>query len=186
MRQIYFDIDFVDCIKYLEDEFFDNDSGCLDYRIKDDWGGYRAVLSCLVVPQRPLTILDKIFIEREYRINRSKIIPKNENEKKYIEATLQISQEEEKRLLDRFERQNNAVGDVDKAKSYPIENIILFTHNFAKCLWHGDGNERTPSLHLMKKANKAYCFSCGRAYDSIDAIRKIYNCSFKEAIKKIS
>jgi DNA primase len=71
-----------------------------------------------------------------------------------------------------------------RAKSYPMPSLIEFTKRKACCPWH---NEKTPSLHYYPKTNSAYCFGgCGRAYDSIDAYRNKYNCSFLEAVKALN
>jgi DNA primase len=74
--------------------------------------------------------------------------------------------------------------EVLRAKSYPLDNLIEFTHKKAACPWH---NEKTPSLAYYPKTNSAYCFgSCGRAYDSIDAYRHLHNVGFKDAVKELN
>lgn len=71
-----------------------------------------------------------------------------------------------------------------KAKSVPMTNFIDFKAKKACCPWH---KEKTPSLQYYPKTNTAYCFgSCGRAYDTIDAYRMKYGCSFKQAIEELN
>lgn len=80
---------------------------------------------------------------------------------------------------------NNNDDDITRAKHYPINELIKFDrNNKACCIWH---KERTPSLHYYKDTNTVYCFGgCGRSGDAIDVYRQIANCSFKEAVKKLS
>lgn len=70
-----------------------------------------------------------------------------------------------------------------RAKLYPISELIDFTSNKSRCLWH---SEKSASLHYYKDTNTCYCFGmCGKVYDSIDVYRKIHNCSFNEAINNL-
>lgn len=70
-----------------------------------------------------------------------------------------------------------------RAKDYPIDSLLEFNMNKARCPFH---NEKTPSLHYYRNTNTCYCFGgCGKAFDSIDIYRKLYNCSFKEALEKL-
>lgn len=70
-----------------------------------------------------------------------------------------------------------------KAKSYPMGNLVEFNRYKAKCLWHSDSS---PSLHYYPKTNTAYCFGCGKAFDSIDAYMKIHGVGFKDALDKLT
>jgi len=70
-----------------------------------------------------------------------------------------------------------------RAKAYSISNILSFSHNKTKCLWH---NENSASLHYYKDNNTCYCFGqCGRVFDSIDVYRQLHKCSFNEAISAL-
>lgn len=83
------------------------------------------------------------------------------------------------------ERKERMAGDdVERARLYPISDLLEFGGNGnAKCLWHA---EATASLHYYSADNHCYCFGgCGRAYDAIDVYRKMNNCSFKEAVRKL-
>jgi DNA primase len=94
--------------------------------------------------------------------------------------------EEHRQRAERATSPNPYTGtdEVLRARSYPMDNLIAFTHKKAVCPWH---NERTGSLAYYPKTNSAYCFGgCGRAYDSIDAYRKLHNCSFREAITELN
>lgn len=52
------------------------------------------------------------------------------------------------------------------------------------CPLHG---EATPSLHVYEDSNTWHCFgSCSEGGDAIEFIRKIEDCSFKDAIKKMA
>lgn len=71
-----------------------------------------------------------------------------------------------------------------RAKTYPMDQLMKFTHKKACCPWH---NEKTPSLAYYPKTNSAYCFgSCGKAYDVIDLYRHIHHCGFKKAVDELN
>jgi len=74
--------------------------------------------------------------------------------------------------------------DIQKAKAYPIENLLEFNHSgFCKCPFH---KEKTPSCKLNKQGNFVYCFAgCGKK-DSIDVYMVLNNVSLSIAIKKLS
>lgn len=72
--------------------------------------------------------------------------------------------------------------DVEKAKAYPIEDLLELRFKKCKCLWH---NEESPSLHLFSN-NKMWCFgSCGKGYDAIDVYMKKNEVDFKTAVKDL-
>lgn len=74
--------------------------------------------------------------------------------------------------------------EIAKAKEFPISELIEFNkHHQAICPFH---NERTASLHYYQKSNTAHCFgACQKTFDSIEAYRKLNNCSFVEAVRKL-
>lgn len=76
-------------------------------------------------------------------------------------------------------------GNLMLAKSKPINDYIQFNRSgFSQCLWH---SERTGSLKYDKKLNRVYCFgACGKGYDVIDVVQKLFNYSFQEAIAFLS
>jgi len=83
----------------------------------------------------------------------------------------------------KFSVKKDAGFDINRAKAYPIEQLIEFgSDGFAKCLWH---NEKTGSLKWYKKSNNAYCFSCSAKKDSIDVYQIINNVSMSEAVKAL-
>lgn len=178
LKSIYKDTWLEDCIDFLEDEFFNPKKEirfCGDLRYYD--------LRQRVI-SNTVTLSEQILVEKKYREKRMFLIPSNETEKIYLQETLSISRELERMLLRKMERRNIAVGDLDRARQYPIDEIIQFKHDFAKCLWH---NEKTGSLHMIKDRNIAYCHgACGKAYDSIDAARKVWGLSFCEAVTKLN
>lgn len=71
---------------------------------------------------------------------------------------------------------------VTRAKQYPIPNLIRFSQNKSKCLWH---DEKTPSLNYYEKTNTVYCFGCGKSADAIDVYRALHNCDFKTALSAL-
>lgn len=92
---------------------------------------------------------------------------------------------EKKKKIKKILELHDGFGEVNvqKAKAYPIENLIEFNSGgFAFCLWH---EERTPSLKWYPQRNKAHCFAGCGDFDSIDAYQQINNVSFVEAVKKL-
>jgi DNA primase len=73
--------------------------------------------------------------------------------------------------------------DVEKARAYPIENIIEVNRDgFALCPFH---TEKSPSFKIYKD-NHAYCFGgCGRRADSIDVARQVWGLDFKNAVERL-
>lgn len=56
--------------------------------------------------------------------------------------------------------------------------------NKTTCSFHYP--DTRPSLHVFRKTNSFYCFSCGIGGDSIAFIMKLRGLSFKEALKYLS
>jgi len=70
---------------------------------------------------------------------------------------------------------------VDRAKQYPFENLMSFDRSGkAKCPFH---NEQTASFSLDKKRNRARCFGCSHAVDTIAYVMETQNKNFVEAVK---
>jgi len=72
--------------------------------------------------------------------------------------------------------------NVERAKSYPIENLLEFKQRKTNCIWH---KEKSPSLHLYKD-NHVYCFGCSKGGDAIDVYQTLNNSSFEEAVNYLS
>jgi len=52
----------------------------------------------------------------------------------------------------------------------------------AKCPFHNNGNERTPSFYWFEDSKKLYCFSCSWSGNTVDLIMRLYNTDFKSAV----
>jgi hypothetical protein len=76
--------------------------------------------------------------------------------------------------------------EIAKAKDYPVTDLIDFgrkNSNTAICPFH---TEKTGSLHYYPKTNTCHCFgACGKTFDSIEVYKKLNNCSFVEAVRKL-
>lgn len=73
---------------------------------------------------------------------------------------------------------------IAQAKSVPITEIVPVNRaGFASCPFHKD---RTPSFKYYPKENRFKCFSCNEGGDVIDLIRKMYNLSLPEAVKRLT
>lgn len=75
---------------------------------------------------------------------------------------------------------------IERAKEYPISNIIDISRKgmgFMCCLWHDD---KHPSMKLLESQNRLYCFSqCRKGFDAIDVYMKINNSTFFEAVRNL-
>ena len=56
----------------------------------------------------------------------------------------------------------------------------------AKCPFHGDGNERTPSMVINDERGNFYCFACGAKGDVFDAVQQLDGVGFVEAIQTLA
>jgi predicted DNA-binding protein YlxM (UPF0122 family) len=70
---------------------------------------------------------------------------------------------------------------IERAREYPISNLIEVKRNKALCPFHNDHN---PSLGI--KNNRYHCFACGEKGDPIDFVIKRDGVSFQEAVKWLS
>jgi hypothetical protein len=68
------------------------------------------------------------------------------------------------------------------AKEYPIDRLIEFTRGKATAWCHDD---KTPSLHHHRQANRAHCFPCGKSYNPIDVLMQRDNMSFIDAVRAL-
>lgn len=69
--------------------------------------------------------------------------------------------------------------NLQRAKDYPIDQLVKVKHNKALCVWHNDTN---PSMHYYRKTNKVYCFSCNKGGDAIDVVMQMKGCELPEAV----
>jgi DNA primase len=72
---------------------------------------------------------------------------------------------------------------LERAKQFPIDNMIEFRQHKAQCPWHMDVEK--DDLHYYNKTNTVYCFACGKRGDAVDIYRILHNCSFKEAVEAL-
>ena len=71
---------------------------------------------------------------------------------------------------------------IDRAREYPVEELLEFKRGLSHCLWHNDTNA---SLSWDKKRNRVHCFPCEKDANSIDIIMAQDSCSFPMAVKKL-
>lgn len=89
-----------------------------------------------------------------------------------------------KKILDFYKSpKGKEVLDIEKAKSFPIEQLLEFKGGFTKCPFHEDKN---PSAKYYKKTNRIHCFVCNQGHDAIDIYQKINNVNFNEAVKRLT
>lgn len=86
-----------------------------------------------------------------------------------------------------YEHDDRYKGTIERAKAYPIDRLIPVVRKMARCPFHADGKEKTPSFHV--KDNKGFCFGgCDdrKPKDAIDIYMKINNCDIKTAVKALT
>ncbi len=66
-------------------------------------------------------------------------------------------------------------------KLYPKGNII-----WAKCPFHGNGNERTPSFKLDDASGRYYCFGCHESGNMFTFIEKMERLNFPQAVEYLA
>jgi hypothetical protein len=71
---------------------------------------------------------------------------------------------------------------IQRAREYPIDQLIQFNRDFSKCFLHED---KTPSLHYHRGRNMAFCFSCKTSFDPIGVLMKRDGRTFPEAVKQL-
>lgn len=72
--------------------------------------------------------------------------------------------------------------EIEKAMSFPVENLIVFTRNKATAWCHDD---KRPSLSLSKKKNRAFCPVCGKSFNAIQILMHRDGKTFREAVKEL-
>jgi len=98
----------------------------------------------------------------------------------YIEKKKKI-----KKILElhtKFGTKNNEM-NIEKAKQYPIDQLLEFKGGFTRCIYH---EEKTGSMKYYKDKNRVHCFSCNQGWDAIDIYQKLHNVEFIEAVKRLS
>lgn len=70
---------------------------------------------------------------------------------------------------------------IERARNYPIEQLLGTTKKITNCPFHDD---RTASLNI--KNNFYHCHGCGVSGDSISFVMKKEGISFREAVLKLT
>ena len=77
-----------------------------------------------------------------------------------------------------------AVTLVDVMHKYGIETEQAGNNLKARCPFHGDGNERTPSMVLQGEGadQRYYCYACGKSGNVFNFVMEQESVDFKEAM----
>lgn len=70
----------------------------------------------------------------------------------------------------------------DRAREYPVEQLLEFRRGMAICLWHDDTNA---SLYHSVARNRVHCFVCEHDTDAIGIVMAQDRCKFPQAVKKL-
>lgn len=104
-------------------------------------------------------------------------------EKKYLDEIFYLFNHLEKQAEKIYEGNNKITDyDIEQAKNFPIDHVILFVNNKAYAWCHDD---RTPSLMHWKKENLARCFVCNKTFNPIDVLVQRDGLSFVQAVKRL-
>lgn len=77
--------------------------------------------------------------------------------------------------------QSLSAEQIERARNYPLKDLLNTNKNIAKCPFHDD---RTASLNI--KNNFYHCHGCNLSGDTIDFIMKRDGYTFKEAVLKLT
>ncbi len=70
---------------------------------------------------------------------------------------------------------------IEKAKNYPIGNLLGTDKNIINCPFHED---KHPSAGI--KNNKLHCFTCGETWSGLDIIMKQQGLNFPDAVRRLN
>jgi len=111
----------------------------------------------------------------------------NDITKEFIKLTICDFQDEQKALERRLRflmgksNPSNCI-DLERIKETPITDFVEVNRAGFFAL----RDERTPSCKYYADKNRWHDFGTGEGGTVIDLVMKLYDCSFKEAIKKLS
>jgi hypothetical protein len=88
----------------------------------------------------------------------------------------------ERRLVPRQESDELTKEMISRARDYPIEQLIQFTHGKAMAFCHED---KTPSLSKHPSKNYCRCFVCNKTFGPIDVLMEQHGMNFPEAVKAL-
>lgn len=71
---------------------------------------------------------------------------------------------------------------IERARDYPVSQLIDFKHGKAIAFCHEDKN---PSMFHGTRTNTAQCPVCAKSFDSIEILRERDGMSFKEAVTNL-
>ncbi len=77
--------------------------------------------------------------------------------------------------------------NLERAKAYPIDRVLKVEGRMAKCPFHNNGQEKTPSFHIY--GDHGFCFGgCEdrKKKDVIDIYMKVHNVDHLTAVKILS
>lgn len=85
-----------------------------------------------------------------------------------------------------MKKSNNIVAMVEKAREYPIEQLLTsygcqVQMRRTRCPIHEGDNPQSFEI----KNNRGKCHSCGWSGDSIEFVRKMEGCTFIEAVRRL-
>lgn len=71
---------------------------------------------------------------------------------------------------------------IQQARDYPIDQLIDFNRGKAIAWCHDD---KQPSLHHHKQANRAHCWPCNQSFDTISVLMQRDGMTFHAAVREL-
>jgi len=122
--------------------------------------------------------LNRLMREEKFREKIEKAKKKNDT-KELLEAEQRLSE-----ALDYYPQTGITNEMIERARSVPITNFVKVGRDGkARCFKH---NDKSPSMHIYRKKNNFYCFSCGFHGSVIDVVMEMQGLDFKGAIKYLN
>ena len=87
--------------------------------------------------------------------------------------------------LSRRTREAAQLSEVLEEANVPLQRRVDGSV-WATCPFHGDGNERTPSMKVDDEAGTFYCFACKESGSVFDFVMKTEDVEFGEAVRSLA
>lgn len=72
---------------------------------------------------------------------------------------------------------------IQQARDYPISSLIEFDRAGKAIAWCHD--DKSPSLHHHKQANRAHCWPCNQSFDTISVLMQRDGMTFTAAVRDL-
>jgi len=178
--------------KYSEIEFlriFPEVKEIAKEKIEELQGDRRRILTERTLPflkKVNATKLDdfgKNFYKQAYLITDLEFVGCIEEIDKWNKIKLLTSDNLKQKSIENFERKKEVAKDTPIQSLYPFAKLRGYgKRQTALCPFH---HENTPSFVIYTDQNTFHCFGCGKNGDSIEFMKFLKDCTFKEAVGEL-